>query len=211
MKKPQEMRVDYERSELVEALAGDDPLDLFARWFADATDAGLVEPNAMAVATADRDGRPSARMVLLKRFGADGFDFYTNLESRKGGEIAANPQAALLFWWDVLHRQVRIEGPVSQVDAAEADAYFASRPLGSRIGAWASHQSQPVRDREQLVRQEAEASALHGDNPRRPPHWGGYRVRPLAIEFWQGRRNRLHDRLHYRLKDGIWRRERLSP
>ncbi len=211
MKKPQEMRVDYERSELVEALAGDDPLDLFARWFAEATGAGLVEPNAMAVATADRDGRPSVRMVLLKHFGVDGFDFYTNLESRKGGEIAANPQAALLFWWDVLHRQVRIEGPVSQVDAAEADAYFASRPLGSRIGAWASHQSQPVQDREQLVRQEAEATALHGDHPRRPPHWGGYRIRPVAIEFWQVRRNLRHDRLHYRLEDGVWRRERLSP
>jgi pyridoxamine 5'-phosphate oxidase len=211
MKKPQEMRVDYQRSELIEAAAGDDPFDLFARWFAEATDAGLVEPNAMTVATADRDGRPSARMVLLKRFGADGFDFYTNLESRKAGEIVANPQAALLFWWDVLHRQVRIEGPVSQIDAAEADAYFASRPLGSRIGAWASRQSQPVQDRAQLVRQEAEATTLHGDDPRRPPYWGGYRVRPLAIEFWQGRRNRLHDRLRYRLEDGLWRRERLNP
>jgi pyridoxamine 5'-phosphate oxidase len=211
MKKPQDMRVDYERAELVEAAAGDDPLDLFARWFAEATEAGLIEPNAMTVATADSQGRPSARMVLLKRFGQDGFDFYTNTESRKGGEITANPHAALLFWWDALHRQVRIEGPVDRVDAAEADTYYATRPLGSRIGAWASHQSQPVQDRAQLVRQEAEAAARLGDDPPRPPHWGGYRVRPMAIEFWQGRRNRLHDRLRYRLEDGIWRRERLSP
>ncbi|WP_027135390.1 pyridoxamine 5'-phosphate oxidase [Geminicoccus roseus] len=211
MTKPQDMRVSYERAELVEDLAGDDPITLFARWFTEATQANLVEPNAMTVATVDRDGRPSARMVLLKHFGPEGFDFYTNAESRKGKELAANPQAALLLWWDVLHRQVRIEGPVSQVPAAEADAYFASRPLGSRIAAWASRQSEVVQDRAQLERQEAEAANRHGTEPARPPFWSGYRVQPLYFEFWQGRRNRLHDRLRYVRDGGVWRRDRLSP
>ncbi|WP_159712960.1 pyridoxamine 5'-phosphate oxidase [Geminicoccus flavidas] len=212
MRSPQDMRVDYARAELDEANAGMDPLALFGRWFQEASESGLAEPNAMAVATVDATGQPSCRMVLLKHFGADGFDFFTNTESRKGQELAGNPKAALLFWWDVLHRQVRIEGPVSAVPAAEADAYFASRPLGSRIGAWASRQSHPVADRAQLARQEAETRDRFGDTPPRPPFWGGYRVRPVAIEFWQGRANRLHDRLCYRrLGDSGWQRERLSP
>jgi pyridoxamine 5'-phosphate oxidase len=211
MKQPHEMRVSYERAELVEAEAGDDPIVLFGHWFADATAAGLVEPNAMTLATADASGRPSARTVLLKRFDEAGFDFYTNLESRKGREIAANPRAALMFWWDVLHRQVRIEGAVTTVPDAEADAYYASRPLGSRLGAWASRQSALVEGRAQLEQQEAEALARFGENPPRPPFWGGLRVRPELIEFWQGRRNRLHDRLCYVRSDDGWRRERLSP
>ncbi|HEX2527627.1 MAG TPA: pyridoxamine 5'-phosphate oxidase [Geminicoccus sp.] len=211
MKQPHEMRVSYERAELVETEAGDDPIALFARWFSDATAAGLAEPNAMTLATADREGRPSARIVLLKRFDAIGFDFFTNLESRKGVEMAANPRAALLFWWDVLHRQVRVEGQVTLVPGDEADAYFASRPLGSRIGAWASRQSEVVAGRAQLDEQEAAAAARLGNDPPRPPYWGGYRVAPEAMEFWQGRRNRLHDRLRFVRTDGIWRRERLSP
>lgn len=211
MKQPHEMRVSYERAELVEAEAGHDPIELFARWFADAVAADLVEPNAMTLATVDRDGRPSARIVLMKRFDAFGFDFYTNLESRKGRELAANPRAALLFWWDALHRQVRIEGSVSLVPTEEADDYFASRPLGSRIGAWASRQSDVVSGRAQLDEQEADAAARLGENPPRPSYWGGYRVHPEVVEFWQGRRNRLHDRLRFSRTGEAWLRERLSP
>jgi pyridoxamine 5'-phosphate oxidase len=211
MKQPHEMRVSYERAELVESQAGDDPIALFTQWFAEAAQAGLVEPNAMTLATTDASGKPSARIVLLKRFDAGGFDFYSNLQSRKGGEIAANPYAALLFWWDVLHRQVRVEGRVTLVDDAEADAYFVSRPLGSRIGAWASRQSEVVSGRTQLEEQEAKMAERFGQNPPRPPFWGGFRVQPETLEFWQGRPNRLHDRLRYTWKDGVWQRERLSP
>ena len=212
MKQPEEMRVSYEQDELIETEAGFDPIALFGRWFAEATDADLVEPNAMTLATADSQGRPSARMVLLKHFGPSGFDFYSNFASRKAGELDTNPNAALLFWWDKLHRQVRVEGPVGQVAAGEADAYFASRPLGSRLGAWASRQSDVVADRRQLEDQEAAAAARLGDDPPRPPFWGGYRVLPMAMEFWQGRRNRLHDRLRYvRTDDAGWQRTRLSP
>ena len=211
MKKPEDMRVSYEGDQLVEGSAGDDPIHLFTRWFADAADADLVEPNAMTLATADSQGRPAARMVLLKHFGPDGFDFYSNFESRKGAELTGNPRAALLFWWDKLHRQVRIEGEVTLVGAEEADAYFASRPLGSRLGAWASRQSAVVANRDQLERQEREVAARLGENPPRPEFWGGYRVWPDAIEFWQGRRNRLHDRLRYVRTGQAWHRDRLSP
>ena len=211
MKKPEDMRVSYDGDQLVEGSAGDDPIDLFTRWFADAADADLVEPNAMTLATADSQGRPAARMVLLKHFGPDGFDFYSNFESRKGAELTGNPRAALLFWWDKLHRQVRIEGEVTLVGAEEADAYFASRPLGSRLGAWASRQSAVVANRDQLERQERKVAARLGENPPRPEFWGGYRVWPDAIEFWQGRRNRLHDRLRYVRTGQAWHRDRLSP
>jgi pyridoxamine 5'-phosphate oxidase len=211
MKQPHEMRVSYERAELVETEAGNDPIELFTRWFDDAVAADVVEPNAMTLATVDREGRPSARIVLMKRFGAFGFDFFTNLESRKGRELAANPHAALLFWWDVLHRQVRIEGSVTLVPSEEADAYYASRPLGSRIGAWASRQSEVVTGRTQLDEQEAAAAARLGENPPRPSFWGGFRVYPDVMEFWQGRRNRLHDRLRFTRSEEGWLRERLSP
>jgi pyridoxamine 5'-phosphate oxidase len=167
----------------------------------------------MALATVGADGRPAVRMVLLKGFDARGFAFYTNLESRKAAELAANPRAALLFWWDRLHRQVRVEGPVEPVEAAEADAYFASRPYGSRIGAWASPQSRVVEGRAVLEAREAELAARFPEDAPvpRPPHWGGYRVRPELFEFWQGRRSRLHDRLRYAREGSGWRVERLAP
>jgi pyridoxamine 5'-phosphate oxidase len=165
----------------------------------------------MALATADVQGRPSARMVLLKGFDADGFVFYTNHQSRKGIELAANPYASLLFFWAELERQVRIEGGVEQVSGPESDEYFRSRPLASRIGAWASPQSQVISSRTWLMARAAEMGVRHGLAPSRPPYWGGYRVRPIRVEFWQGRPSRLHDRLLYTREGGRWRRERLAP
>ncbi|MGB0672095.1 MAG: pyridoxamine 5'-phosphate oxidase [Rhodospirillales bacterium] len=192
-----------------------DPLDLFNAWFADAEGEEVNDPNAMALATADSEGRPSLRMVLLKEADHRGFVFYTNLESRKGDQLAANPQAALCFHWKSLRRSVRIEGPVSAVAASEADTYFASRPRGSRIGAWASRQSRPLESRfhlEKAVAREAARFGL-GEVPR-PPHWSGYRVRHDRMEFWQDQPFRLHDRLVYH-RDGDapggWRTERLFP
>lgn len=212
MNRPQDMRVDYDRAELRDEDAGTDPAALFRRWFEEACAAKLVEPNAMTLATADAAGRPSARIVLLKDYGADGYTFYTNYESRKGEELAANPLAALLFWWDVLHRQVRIEGTVEKVSAADSDAYYRVRPLGSRWGAWASAQSRPV-SRARLELQAKEAEARLGDDPPRPPFWGGYRLVPTVMEFWQGRQSRLHDRVRFRraTPDAAWERDRLSP
>jgi pyridoxamine 5'-phosphate oxidase len=204
------LRRDYDQAVLLENAAAADALVQFERWFAEARTAGLLEPNAMALATVDAAGRPSVRMVLMKGFDARGFAFFTNLESRKAQEIGATGRAALLFWWDVLHRQVRIEGPVERVEAAEADAYFASRPYGSRIGAWASPQSRVVQ-RADLEARVAELQARHPELVPRPPFWGGFRVVPEAMEFWQGRPSRLHDRLRYtRAVDG-WRIERLAP
>ena len=206
------MRVDYDRAELRDEDAGNDPAALFRRWFEEACAAKLVEPNAMTLATADAAGRPSARIVLLKDYGEDGYTFYTNYESRKGEELAANPLAALLFWWDVLHRQVRIEGAVERMSAADSDAYYRVRPLGSRWGAWASAQSRPV-SRARLELQAREAEARLGDDPPRPPFWGGYRLVPTVMEFWQGRQSRLHDRVRFRrtTPDAAWERDRLSP
>jgi pyridoxamine 5'-phosphate oxidase len=206
------LRKEYTRAGLKESNAASDPIEQFRRWFDEALAADLHEPNAMTLATATPDGRPSARVVLLKGFDERGFVFYTNYEGRKSGELEANPRCALVFYWGELERQVRIEGHASRVPGEESDQYFGSRPRGSRLGAWASEQSRPVRDRgaleERLRGLEAE---YEGREVPRPPFWGGYRVEPETIEFWQGRENRLHDRLVYRRSGGSWRRERLQP
>jgi pyridoxamine 5'-phosphate oxidase len=207
-----DLRSDYKRGALDEEHAAADPIQQFARWWDEALASQLPEPNAMTLATADAAGRPSARVVLLKDFDAAGFVFYTNYASRKGRELAANPQATLLFFWPELERQVRIEGAVEQVAGEQSDAYYASRPLASRIGAWASPQSEPIPGKAWLLARAAEMGLKHGLHPARPPHWGGYRVKPQAVEFWQGRPSRLHDRLLYtRAGDDGWSRQRLAP
>ena len=195
-----------------EAQVDADPIVQFGRWFADAEAADLIEPNAMTLATAAAGGRPSARMVLLKGFDERGFVFYTNYESRKAGELDGSPVAALVFWWGALQRQVRVEGAVERVRREESEAYFRSRPLGSRLGAWASAQSQVIAGRAELEERLEQLTARYrdGDVPL-PPFWGGYRIRPEVIEFWQGRPNRLHDRLRYRRTPGGWDIDRLSP
>jgi pyridoxamine 5'-phosphate oxidase len=190
-----------------------DPLEIAAGWYGEAVAAGLPEPNAMALATATPDGRPSARVVLLKAVDESGFTFHTNYQSRKGRELAGNPWAALVFYWPALERQVRVEGTVERLPPAESDAYFRTRPLGSRLGAWASPQSAAVPDRAALEQRLREvARGYEGRDVPRPPFWGGYRLRPVAVEFWQGRPNRFHDRLLYRrLPSGGWQIERLAP
>ena len=207
-----DLRQNYTLEQLNETDVDPDPIKQFQRWFDQAIAAELPEPNAMTLATATSDGIPSARIVLLKGLDERGFAFYTNYESRKGQELAENPQAALVFLWTLLERQVRVEGRVEKVAAAETDAYFLSRPLTSRLGAWASNQSRVIPDREVLEQRFAELKATYADeNVPRPPQWGGYRVIPHQIEFWQGRTSRLHDRLCYRLKQGNWLVERLAP
>ena len=208
---PADLRRHYDRDVLLEADAAADPMAQFAAWFEAALGGEIYEPNAMTLSTAGAAGQPSSRMVLLKGYDPEGFVFYTNLESRKAQELAQNPRASLLFWWDRLHRQVRIEGTVVQVGAAEADVYFASRPHGSRIGAIASPQSRVIEGREVLEARVAELTARHPEDMPRPHHWGGYRLRPDQLEFWQGRPSRLHDRLRYTRDGGAWRMERLAP
>ena len=205
------LRKSYERDALDEAASLGDPLKQFEHWLQQALDAQLPEPTAMTLATVGTEGRPSTRIVLLKGLDARGIVWYSNYQSRKGRELAANPHAALQFHWVELERVVRIEGRVEQVEAELSDTYYASRPLDSRIGAWASPQSQVIESRAVLVTQAAKYGLKYALNPPRPPHWGGYRLAPDGWEFWQGRKSRLHDRLRYRLHDGSWLRERLAP
>lgn len=207
-----DLRQDYRRQTFDEADAHADPIQQFQTWFDQAVAAQLPEPNAMTLATATLDGIPSARIVLLKAVDDRGFTFFTNYDSAKGQELAVNPRAALVFLWTDLERQVRITGAVAKISAVESDDYFNSRPPGSRLGAWASHQSQPIASRAVLETHLADLTAKYSDHPApRPPQWGGYRVLPEAIEFWQGRSNRLHDRLLYRPHANHWRIQRLSP
>ena len=206
-----DLRKSYERAELDESASLDDPRAQFELWLQQAISGELPEPNAMTVATVGADGRPSTRVVLIKGCDARGIVWFTNYQSRKGRELAAQPFAALQFHWVELERVVRIEGRVEQVDAAESDAYFKSRPLDSRIGAWASPQSEVISSRGVLVANAAKFGAKFLLNPPRPPHWGGYRLVPDRWEFWQGRKSRLHDRLQYRWQEAAWVRERLAP
>jgi pyridoxamine 5'-phosphate oxidase len=208
-----DLRREYARARLDESDVSHDPMVEFARWFAEAQEARVLEPNAMTLATADADGAPAARIVLLKGFDERGFVFFTDYRSRKGAELEANPRAALVFYWGELERQIRITGRVTRTSAEESEAYFQSRPLGSRLGAWVSHQSRVIPSRAVLERDLREIEARFGDGEvPLPGHWGGYRVEPGTVEFWQGRPSRLHDRIRYgRQPSGRWVIERLSP
>src|SRR3954467_12946877 len=206
-----DLRQEYMRAGLAEADAECDPIRQFERWFDDALRARLPLPNAMTLATVGADGAPSARVVLLKGIEGGGFTFYTNYRSRKARELEARGTACLVFMWSALERQVRIDGRIERVSAAESDAYYASRPLGARLSAWASPQSEKVASRAVLENAMAEARRSHGEAPPRPPHWGGYRVLPSALEFWQGRADRLHDRLVYSRDGEQGRIARLAP
>ena len=205
------LRRDYRQARLDEADLLAEPLQQFRAWFEQALASGLDEPYAMTLATVSGDQRPAARIVLLRGFDERGFAFFTNFDSRKGHELAAAPHAALLFYWAPLERQVRIEGVVARVPNADSDDYFAKRPRGSCIGAWASPQSQVIPDRDWLRQRVAAFDAEHGDTVPRPDNWGGYRLIPDYYEFWQGRESRLHDRLVYRMDGEAWRTERLAP
>lgn len=206
-----DLRKSYERAELNETASHADPLQQFDQWLQEAIKAEIAEPNAMTVATVGSNLRPSTRVVLIKGYDERGIVWYTNYNSRKGKELAGNPFAALQFHWVDLERVVRIEGRVERVSAQESDAYFNSRPLDSRIGAWASPQSQVISSRSVLVTNAAKYGAQFLLNPPRPPHWGGFRLVPDRWEFWQGRKSRLHDRLRYELRNNEWVRERLAP
>jgi len=206
-----ELRKNYGRAELSEEASDADPLRQFDKWLTEAIGAEVPEPNAMTVATVAGDLRPSTRVVLVKGYDERGIVWYTNYDSRKGQELAGNPYAALQFHWVELERVVRIEGRVEKTSAQESDEYFASRPLDSRIGAWASPQSQVIAGRSVLVANAAKFGAQFMLSPPRPPHWGGYRLVPDQWQFWQGRKSRLHDRLRYTLANGAWLRERLAP
>ncbi|MGH7510577.1 MAG: pyridoxamine 5'-phosphate oxidase [Gemmatimonadales bacterium] len=207
-----DIRREYARARLDEAHVSPDPVVQFHRWFTQAREAEIPEPNAMALATATPAGAPSVRMVLLKGYDERGFVFFTDFRSRKGVELETNPRAALVFYWGELERQVRIAGAVEQTPARESEAYFQTRPLGSRLGAWVSHQSRVIPSRALLESglREVEERFPSGEVPL-PPHWGGYRLQPEEVEFWQGRENRLHDRIRYLREEAGWKVERLSP
>jgi pyridoxamine 5'-phosphate oxidase len=206
-----ELRKEYSRETLDEGEVDPDPFVQFGLWMEEAIRAKVLEPTAMTLSTVDARGRPSGRIVLLKGADPRGLVFFTNYESRKGRDLAAHPVAGLTFLWKELERQVRVEGRVEKVDAAESQGYYDTRPLGSRIGAWASPQSEPIAGRAWLEERWDALAREHGEHPPRPPHWGGYRVRPDHFEFWQGRPSRLHDRIAYDLQDGSWRISRLAP
>lgn len=207
-----DLRKEYSQAQLLESAINPDPIPQFALWFQQALESNLQEPNAMTIATIGQDGLPNARIVLLKDFDARGFVFFTNYRSQKGQELAANPQAALVFLWAELERQVRIQGIVEKVSPTESDYYFRTRPLGSQLGAWASDQSDVIISRE-ILETKLKALEIQYENQEipRPDHWGGYRVIPSTIEFWQGRKNRLHDRLRYKRDNQQWLIERLCP
>jgi pyridoxamine 5'-phosphate oxidase len=206
-----QLRKSYEQADLDESSISNAPLLLFEKWMSQALDAGVPEPNAMTLATVGADLRPSTRIVLIKGYDEKGLVWYTNYQSRKGIELSGNPFAALQFHWVELERVVRIEGRVEKLDPVQSDAYYQSRPIDSRIGAWASPQSQVIPDRTWLVTKAAQYAARYMLSPPRPDHWGGYRMVPQRWEFWQGRKSRLHDRLLFRIENGQWLRERLAP
>lgn len=205
------LRQDYLNASLDEADINANPLTQFALWFGEAQAAQVPEPNAMTLATVGADGQPSARTVLIKEARNDGFVWFTNYDSRKGDDLAHNNRAALLFFWQPLERQVRVEGTVTRISSADSDAYYHSRPVNSRLGAWASPQSRIISERGELERNLQQHQAQFGDNPPRPDNWGGYILQPTYFEFWQGRASRLHDRIAYRLMDNAWQLVRLAP
>ncbi|SFB89331.1 Pyridoxamine 5'-phosphate oxidase [Marinospirillum celere] len=208
------MRRNYAKEPLTEQKAGDCPFALFTQWLSDAMQSETLDPNAMTLATVDTSGQPKARTLLLKGFSKEkGWVFYTNYESDKGSELAHNPKCSLLFWWENLERQVRIEGQVQKLSEQESDAYYSSRPRDSQLGAWVSEQSQIIENREVMEERQAilEEQYQGIDALPRPPHWGGYQLRPTSIEFWQGQPSRLHDRIRFRYEDGEWIMERLAP